>query len=85
MYITTWLGYTGVFKRNQWKNNDYFIFYKLNFKRATKYSHKYVKGRKKKKPVVPGLFYSQYIAIKNNNLKDFEKYCPPMKHVFSDF
>ena len=29
---TTWLGYTGVFKRNQWKNNYYFIFYKLNFK-----------------------------------------------------
>ena len=36
LYITTWLGYTGVFKRNQWKNKDYFIFYKLNFKRVTK-------------------------------------------------
>jgi len=32
-------------------------------------------------------YYSleQYIAIKNNNLKDFEKYWPPVKHVFLDF
>jgi hypothetical protein len=27
----------------------------------------------------------QYIAIKNTNLKDFEKYWPPVKHVFLDF
>ena len=32
-------------------------------------------------------YYSlkQYIAIKNNNLKCFEKYWTPLKHVFSDF
>ena len=31
-------------------------------------------------------YYSleQYIAITNNNLKDFEKYWTPMKHVFPD-
>jgi hypothetical protein len=27
----------------------------------------------------------QYIAIKNNNLKGFEKYWTPVKHVFPDF
>jgi hypothetical protein len=27
----------------------------------------------------------QYIAIKNDNLKDFEKSGPPVKHVFPDF
>jgi hypothetical protein len=26
----------------------------------------------------------QYIAIKNNNLKGFEKYWTPVKHVFPD-
>ena len=32
-------------------------------------------------------YYSleQYIAIKNNNLKGFEKYWTPVKHVFPDF
>jgi hypothetical protein len=32
-------------------------------------------------------YYSlkQYIAIKNNILKDFEKYWTPVKHVFPDF
>ena len=32
-------------------------------------------------------YYSrkQYIAIKNNNLKDLEKYWTPVKHVFPDF
>jgi hypothetical protein len=32
-------------------------------------------------------YYSleQYISIKNNNLKDFEKYWTPVKHVFPDF
>jgi hypothetical protein len=31
-------------------------------------------------------YYSleQYIAIKNNNLKGFEKYWTPVKHVFPD-
>jgi pyruvate carboxylase len=32
-------------------------------------------------------YYSleQYIAIKNNNLKDLEKYWTPVKHVFQAF
>jgi hypothetical protein len=32
-------------------------------------------------------YYSleQYIAIKNNNLKGFEKYWTPVKHVFQIF
>ena len=32
-------------------------------------------------------YYSleQYISIKNNNLKGFEKYWAPVKHVFPDF
>jgi hypothetical protein len=60
---------------NATKNSSHLVVQKKKVK----------KGRKKKKPVVSGLFYRQYIAIKNNNLKDFEKYCTPMKHVFPDF
>jgi hypothetical protein len=32
-------------------------------------------------------YYSleQYIAIKNNNLKGYEKYWTPVKHVFPDY
>jgi hypothetical protein len=42
---------------NATKNSSHLVVQKKKVK----------KGRKKKKPVVPGLFYSQYIAIKNNN------------------